>query len=264
MKSRLVLVAALAVALSACAMPAAREAVSRSNPSAKTTEEAQPSPDSSYEPNGDPVVQVVQRVTPAVVTVTSRTRSLSVFGENTRQGVGTGFVVRSDGVILTNNHVVEGAANLTVTLPDGRRLEARVLATDPEHDLAVLGVDASNLATVTLGDSADVAVGERVVAIGYALSLAGGPTVTSGIISSLERTIEVRDPSADFQNSVRTYRDVLQTDAALNAGNSGGPLATLDGKVVGINAAGNTQAENIGFAIAIDAAKPLIAQAIAS
>jgi S1-C subfamily serine protease len=166
-------------------------------------------------------------------------------------------------LILTNDHVVDGASDLTVTLPDGRSVEARVLATDPEHDLAVLRVDASNLATVKLGDSSEVAVGERVVAIGYALSLSGGPTVTSGIISSLERTIQVRDPGGDFGSGVRTYEDVLQTDAALNAGNSGGPLVTLDGEVVGVNAAGSAQAENIGFAIAIDAAKPLIERAIA-
>jgi serine protease Do len=257
------LAVALALTLTACAVPAATTtAEPRSSPA--PSQAARSTSDTSYNPGADPVVQVVEAVTPAVVTVTSQKRSLGVFGEQTQRGVGTGFVVRSDGVILTNNHVVEGASDLTVTFPDGRSVDARVLATDPQHDLAVLGVDASNLATVALGDSSDVAVGERVVAIGYALSLSGGPTVTSGIISSLARTIQVQDPSEGFRNRVRTYEDVLQTDAALNAGNSGGPLVTLDGEVVGVNAAGNTQAENIGFAIAIDAAKPLIEQAIAS
>jgi S1-C subfamily serine protease len=263
MKRRVVLVATLAGALSACATPAARESVSQSSPSPAATEVVERPSDGSYDPATDPVVQVVRMVTPAVVTVTTQTRSLGVFGEQTQRGVGTGFVVRSDGLILTNDHVVDGAEDLTVTFPDGRSAEAQVLATDPEHDLAVLRVDASNLATVNLGDSSEVAVGERVVAIGYALSLSGGPTVTSGIISSLERTIQVRDPGGDFGSSVRTYEDILQTDAALNAGNSGGPLVTLDGEVVGVNAAGSAQAENIGFAIAIDAAKPLIEQAIA-
>jgi S1-C subfamily serine protease len=251
------------VVLTACAAKVTSSTPEPTSP-ATSSEETQSSPATSYDPDADPVVQVVELVTPAVVTVSSQTRSLGVFGEQTQRGAGTGFVVRSDGVILTNDHVVDGAADLTVTLPDGRSVAAQVLATDPEHDLAVLRVDASSLATVTLGDSSDVAVGQRVVAIGYALSLTGGPTVTSGIISSLERTIQVQDPGADFRSSVRTYEDVLQTDAALNAGNSGGPLVTLDGEVIGVNAAGSAQAENIGFAIAIDAAKSLIEQAIAS
>jgi serine protease Do len=252
-----------ALVLTACATRVTT-ATPEPTSSAASSEREQSLPATSYDPDADPVVQVVEEVTPAVVTVTSRTQSLGVFGETSRRGVGTGFVVGSDGVILTNDHVVDGATDLTVTLPDGRSLDARVVATDPEHDLAVLRVDASNLTSVTLGDSSKVAVGERVVAIGYALSLTGGPTVTSGIISSLERTIQVQDPGADLRSSVRTYEDVLQTDAALNAGNSGGPLVTLDGEVIGVNAAGSAQAENIGFTIAIDAAKPLIEQAIVS
>jgi S1-C subfamily serine protease len=155
--------------------------------------------------------------------------------------------------------VVENATGITVSLADGRKLAARVLATDRDRDLAVLKVDAEDLPAVTLGDSSTAVVGERVVAIGYALDLSGGPTVTSGIISSLQRTIQVQDPS---EGSVRTYRDILQTDAALNPGNSGGPLVTLDGRVVGVNVAGSSQAENIGFAITINAAKSLMQQAI--
>jgi S1-C subfamily serine protease len=258
---RFLLAALAATVLTACAV---RTTTTEPTTSPATAETTEPSPATSYRANADPVVQVVEDVTPAVVTVTSQTRSLGVFGEQTQRGVGTGFVVRSDGLILTNDHVVDGAGDPTVTFPDGRSVDAEVLATDPEHDLAVLRVDATNLATAKLGDSSEVAVGERVVAIGYALSLTGGPTVTSGIISSLERTIQVQDPGEDFGSSVRTYEDVLQTDAALNAGNSGGPLVTLDGEVVGVNAAGSAQAENIGFAIAIDAAKPLIEQALAA
>jgi serine protease Do len=217
----------------------------------------------TYDPGDEPIVQVVQAVTPAVVTVTSAVRTSSFFGTPTGTAVGTGFIVRSDGVILTNNHVIENATKITVTLAEGTDLSARVLATDPEHDLAVLKVDRTGLPAVTLGDSSTVEVGERVVAIGYALDLQGGPTVTSGILSSLTRTIQVQDASgAAGQPSVKTYTDVLQTDAALNAGNSGGPLVTLDGEVIGVNAAGNAQAENIGFAIAIDAAKPLIRRAV--
>jgi len=217
----------------------------------------------TYDPNDEPIVQVVQAVTPAVVTVTSAVQSTSFFGTQTGKAVGTGFVVRSDGVILTNNHVIENATKITVTLADGQDLAARALATDTDHDLAVLKVDATGLPAVTLGDSSNVEVGERVVAIGNALDLQGGPTVTSGILSSLARTIQVQDSSGGAgQGSVKTYTDVLQTDAALNSGNSGGPLVTLDGEVIGVDSAGNSQAENIGFAIAIDVAKPLIRQAV--
>ena len=176
--------------------------------------------------------------------------------------MGTGFVVRSDGVILTNHHVIQNALETKVTLPDGRTLSARVLTTDQAHDLAVLKIDARNLSTVTLGDSSKVAVGERVIAIGYALDLSGAPTVTSGIISSIQRTIEVQDSSGGPQTSTRTYHDMIQTDAALNSGNSGGPLVTLDGEVIGINAAGSSQAENVGFAVAIDAAKSILQKAL--
>jgi serine protease Do len=255
---------AVTLTLSACAVQPSPTAEEPSSSALTQATRQTPLPDGSYDPDTDPVVQVVDEATPAVVTVTSRTRSLGVFGEQTQRGVGTGFVVDPDGVILTNHHVVEGADDLMVTTREGRDLDARVVATDPEHDLAVLLVDATDLTSVPLGESSELAVGERVVAIGYALSLSGGPTVTSGIISSLARTIQVQDPEAGFPGRVRTYEDVLQTDAALNAGNSGGPLLTLDGKVVGVNAAGTTEAENIGFAIAIDAAKPLIEQAIAS
>jgi S1-C subfamily serine protease len=264
---RFALAAAVSLALAACSTATtATSTPSRasSSPATAVLAQASQASSSSYDPSSEPVVQVVEEVTPAVVTVTSRTQPVGgPFGAtSTGKAVGTGFVVRSNGVILTNYHVVEDALGVTVTLPDGRDLTASVLVTDQEHDLAVLKIDAQNLATVTLGDSSSLAVGERVVAIGYALDLSGSPTVTSGIVSSLERTIEVRDSSGGSSVGSRTYSDVIQTDAALNEGNSGGPLVTLDGKVIGINAAGSSAAENIGFAVAIDAAKPLIQKAI--
>ena len=138
--------------------------------------------------------------------------------------------------------------------PDGRTLDATVITTDQPHDLAVIRVDATGLPTVAIGNSNDLQLGQQVVALGYALALKGGPTVTSGIVSSLDRTIQVQDPNTP--SGSRTYDDVLQTDAAINPGNSGGPLIDLSGHVVGIDSAGSSQAENIGFAIAIDAAKP--------
>jgi len=114
--------------------------------------------------------------------------------------------------------------------------------------------------TVSLGDSATLDLGQDVVALGYALALSGGPTVTSGIVSALHRSVPVTDPNFGR----RTYGDVIQTDAAINPGNSGGPLVNLGGQVVGINTAGASQAENIGFAIAIDSAKPTIDQALSN
>jgi serine protease Do len=194
------------------------------------------------------------------VNVTTDTFDSSSFGGD-GQGVGTGFIVRSDGVVVTNYHVVEGAQGITVVTPepDAHEYDARVIGGDQAADLAVLKIDAQGLPTVPLGTSADLQLGQQVVAIGYALALEGGPTVTSGIVSALGRSIKVQDPRCDVcENQVRSYSDVIQTDAAINPGNSGGPLLNLDGQVVGINSAGTVSAENIGFAIAIDAAKPTI------
>jgi serine protease Do len=223
-----------------------------------------PSPNSlTSSPSSDPIVSVVQHVAPAVVNVTSKVVSVGAFGgAQEGQGVGTGFIIRSAGVIVTNFHVVETAVNIKVTLPspDSRSFDARVIGGSDVHDLAVLKVDATGLPTVPLGDSTNLQLGQTVIALGYALALPGGPTVTSGIISSLARTVQASDPNAP--GGVRTYQDALQTDAAINPGNSGGPLVDLAGNVVGINTAGNNQAENIGFAISIDAAKPDIEQAM--
>jgi S1-C subfamily serine protease len=217
----------------------------------------------TYDPNTDPVVQAVKEVAPAVVNITTRTQAVSsIFGGGSSgRDVGTGFIVRSDGVVVTNYHVVEGGVSIKVTLPqpDGRSFDARVIGSDSDHDLAVLKVDATGLPVAPLGSSAQLQLGERVVALGYALALPGGPTVTSGIVSSLDRTIQVQDPSAGI---TRTYNDALQTDAAINPGNSGGPLIDLNGNVVGIDSAGSQQAQNIGFAIGIDTAKQVIQQAI--
>jgi serine protease Do len=160
---------------------------------------------------------------------------------------------------------VEQALNIKVTLPppSNRSFTARVIGGDSAHDLAVLKVDATGLPTIPMGSSASLVLGERVVALGYALALPGGPSVTSGIISALARTVQAQDPNANNgQGGVRTYEDVLQTDAAINPGNSGGPLVDLFGDVVGINAAGAGSAGNIGFSIAIEAAKPIIQHAI--
>jgi serine protease Do len=217
------------------------------------------SPLPSVNPGADPVVRVVQAVRPAVVSVTTNVTNLQ---GGTGQGTGTGFVIRADGFLVTNFHVVEGALNIRVVTEDGRRFDARVVGGDPDADLAVLKVAARDLPTVALGDSERLELGERVVAIGFALALQGGPSVTSGIVSALGRTIEAADPNAP--GGGRTYEDLIQTDAAINPGNSGGPLVDLAGRVVGINTAGvrAAEAENIGFAIAINRVRPVIEAAI--
>ena len=215
----------------------------------------------------EPIAAVVRQALPAVVNVTTDVFQPDPFG-NVQQGkgVGTGFIVRQDGIIVTNCHVVEGGSKITVSTSEQtpQQYDARVIGGDCQHDLAVLKVDASGLPTVPLGDSGALVLGQRVVAIGYALALEGGPTVTAGIVSSLDRTITVQDPSCRVcKNGARVYSNVIQTDAAINHGNSGGPLLNMAGQVVGINSAGAATAENIGFAIAIDSAKDTIQQAIA-
>ncbi len=260
----LALVAAAAVMLAACTgagTETALESRAREHPSPTPSLPAA-NPINPATLGDDPIVQVVKRVAPAVVNVTSRTLTAgSLGGPQVGKGVGTGFIIRSDGIIVTNFHVVEGALSLKVTLPppDGRTFQGRVIGGDSDHDLAVLKIEGTGLPAVPLGDSSKLALGERVIALGYALALPGGPTVTSGILSALQRTVQAQDPEANNgQGVTRTYQDVLQTDAAINPGNSGGPLVDLGGNVVGINTAGSSSAENIGFSIAINAAKPII------
>jgi S1-C subfamily serine protease len=219
---------------------------------------------SSLPPTNEPVAAVAAEALPAVVNVTTDVFSAS---GSAGQGVGTGFVVRPDGIVVTNCHVVEGATKITVfsSAKDPTRYDARVIGGDCEHDLAVLKIDATGLATLPLGSSASLVLGQNVVAIGYALALEGGPTVTAGIVSSLDRTVQVQDPNCDVcRNFSRTYSSVIQTDAAINHGNSGGPLLDMQGQVVGINSAGADTAQSIGFAIAIDSVKGTIQQAIDS
>jgi S1-C subfamily serine protease len=207
----------------------------------------------------DGVVNVVKSVLPAVVNV--------VVDTGAGQAEGTGFIVRSDGIIVTNYHVVENASKVTVltSADEPVSYDARVIGGDVGADLAVLDIDANDLPTVTLGDSDALQLGQRVVAVGYALGLEGGPSVTAGIVSSLTRQIDVQDTGCPVSecgaDQTRVYDHVIQTDAAINPGNSGGPLLNMDGQVVGINSAGANQAENIGFAIQIDSVKPTIFQA---
>lgn len=185
---------------------------------------------------------LLAKIEPAVVAIRTGT------------GAGTGFVISADGVVVTNNHVVDGAnGNIEVTFNDGTSKSAKVLGTSTDNDLAVLKVDATGLPSAKLGSSDKTQVGDEVIAIGNALALEGGLSVTRGIISAKGRTVP--------EESGATLYNVLQTDAAINPGNSGGPLVNANGEVIAINTAiaPPAEAQNVGFAISIDAAKSVIA-----
>jgi len=178
------------------------------------------------------------------------------------QGAGTGFIIDPSGIIVTNNHVVEGAQSLRVVLPppDNRAFDAHLVGRDPQTDLAVITIAAAHLPTAPLGNSGALRPGDWVVAIGNALALPGGPTVTQGVVSATGRD-QQEPPTAGAPNAADpTLYDLLQTDAAINPGNSGGPLVNLQGQVVGINTLGSSQPRGIGFAIAIDGAQAIIDQ----
>jgi putative serine protease PepD len=193
----------------------------------------------------DDVQSILAKIEPAVVAISAR----SNFGA----GAGTGFVISADGVIVTNNHVVDGASRIEATFHDGSTREAEVLGSSADNDLAVLKVDATGLPTAKLGSSDALQVGDEVIAIGNALDLGDDLSVTRGIISAKDRSIPEAETGV-------TIFGALQTDAAINPGNSGGPLVNADGEVVGINTAiaPPSQAQNVGFAISIDTAKSVI------
>ena len=175
-------------------------------------------------------------------------------GPDSGGAAGTGFVISSDGVIVTNNHVVADAKKIQAVFSDGTSRSATVLGRNAASDLAVVKVDASGLQTIALGDSNQVQVGDDVVAIGNALALQGGLSVTRGIISGLHREVDTDSGDA--------LEDIIQTDAAINPGNSGGPLVDSQGRVIGINTAiaDPSSAQNVGFAIPISNAKVIIDQ----
>ncbi len=202
-----------------------------------------------------PITEIVKKVTPSVVAIQTEVIAYDIFYQPIpRQGAGTGIIIDSQGYVATNSHVVEDAESIKVTLTDGRTFSATKVNSDAWTDLAVIEIDAKDLPEAEIGNSDELAVGEGVVAIGNALALEGGPTVTSGIVSYIGRSI--REPNDIVLN------DLIQTDAAINPGNSGGPLLNMAGQVVGINTAIAAEAENIGFAISISPALPIIEQLI--
>ncbi len=199
---------------------------------------------------------VVEKLAPSVVAIFTQGLATDFFFETVpTQGAGTGIVASQDGNILTNAHVVEGARQIRVLLNNGEELPAELVGSDPATDLAVIKVDADNLTVASFGDSDTLLVGDPVVAMGQALGLRGGPTVTSGIVSALDRSIRT-------QGGV--LENLIQTDAAINPGNSGGALTDMAGNVVGVNTAIAGDAQNIGFAIAITPARAIVEQLIES
>jgi putative serine protease PepD len=185
---------------------------------------------------------IVDAARPSVVAVRQQVEQSGPFG-GSGQAAGTGFVLSSDGYIVTNNHVIAEGDTPVVTFADGTTEDATIVAGDPSRDLAVLKVARTDLVPLAVGDSDDLRLGDPLVAVGYALDLNGEPSVTAGILSAKNRTI-TEENGAQLVN-------LLQTDTAINPGNSGGPLLNNRGEVVGINTAIAGQAQNIGFAIAI-------------
>ena len=222
---------------------------------------------------GSPVVVAVEKASPAVVSILSgqeQRRSRSPFGQNPffddffrdffapyprqrqEQSLGSGVIIRSDGYILTNEHVILRAGPIQIQLADERKFEARLVGADSDSDLAVLKIDETkSLPHLPMGNSDDLMIGETVIAIGNPFGLSH--TVTTGVISAQNRSLNAND---------RTYYDFIQTDASINPGNSGGPLLNINGALIGINTAIYGKAQGIGFAIPISRAKRIVEELI--
>jgi S1-C subfamily serine protease len=230
------------------------------------------------------VRQVAEQVRPAVVQITSQQNvSNSIndpFGQGSggpvQTGVGSGVIYDKVGYILTNFHVIDGADTLLISLPDGRSFDGKVVGSDQQTDLAVVKIDpkGADLPLAQLGDSSQLLVGDGVVAIGNALALPGGPTVTSGVVSALNRSVtepgtQSQSPFGASTAGPQLY-GMIQTDAAINPGNSGGALVDMYGRVIGINtmvagqAEPGLQAQGIGFAISINGASKIAEQLVTS
>lgn len=234
----LLFVALAALALAGCARVAA------GTPGAPT---AVPTKPGAVAPGALPALrETVALAAPAVVAVDVNMTSLDFFLRPIEQvAAGSGVIIRPDGYVVTNDHVIAGASSIQVALADKRIFEATIVGRDSRSDLAVLKIDGTDLPFLAFAarDAADV--GDWVLALGNALGLEGGPTVTVGIISAVGRTVRTA--------SGLTLTDLIQTDAAINEGNSGGPLVNLQGEVVGINTTILAEAQGIGFAINSDA-----------
>jgi serine protease Do len=201
------------------------------------------------------IADVVALVKPSVVAINTEYTSYDIFNRPfTQQGAGSGWIIDEDGLIVTNNHVVEGADSVTVILADGRTFTAQTVFTDSLSDLAVVKVNATNLPAARVGNSDALRVGDWVVAIGNSLGL--GISATKGIVSAKGVSISVSEG--------QTLDDLIQTDAAINPGNSGGPLVNMAGEVIGINSVKIAQVgvEGMGYAISSNSARPIVQQLV--
>ena len=193
------------------------------------------------------VLDIIEKVSKSVVNISTIKLLRNLFYQAVPvSGMGSGTIIDQKGLILTNNHVVGGAEKINVTLWNNEVLEGTIVGSCAVHDIAVVKVNRENLQAAELGDSDKLRVGQSVYAIGNPFGLAGGPTVTSGVISAINRTIE---------SQRGLLENLVQTDAAINPGNSGGPLVDLEGKVIAISTAIIPFAQGIGFAIPINGAK---------
>ncbi|MDQ6673980.1 MAG: trypsin-like peptidase domain-containing protein [Chloroflexota bacterium] len=258
-------------AIAASASPSASRAASPSAIATPTTPSANTSAASDNLLTA--VRSVSQQVKPAVVQITNQQQiQTGQFNQPfvVPAGVGSGVIYDNQGHILTNNHVVEGAQQILVSLPDKRSFPGKLIGADPQTDLAVVQIQGDNLPAAQMGDSGQLQVGDWVVAIGNALALPGGPTVTQGVVSALGRTVQEPGSSSgggagqtQAQAAGPFLFGVIQTDAPINPGNSGGPLVNLQGQVIGIDtlvagqAEPGVQAQGIGFAISIATARPI-------
>lgn len=207
------------------------------------------------------IADIAEKVSKSVVSIITSTKTTDYFGQSySASAAGTGVIVSSDGYIITNKHVINGANEISVVLDDGTTYEdVELMATDPLNDIAFLKIDdVDDLEVATLGNSKTISVGQQVIAIGNALGQYQN-TVTAGIISGLGRSVTAADSNG---RNAETLSDMIQTDAAINSGNSGGPLVNAAGEVIGINTATSSAAENMGFAIPISSVKGMLSQLI--
>ncbi|MDO4612319.1 MAG: trypsin-like peptidase domain-containing protein [Candidatus Saccharibacteria bacterium] len=207
------------------------------------------------------IADVAEKVSESVVSIVTSTKVSGYFGNSyDSEAAGTGIVVSGDGYILTNKHVIDGATSITVILDNGTSYDGvKVAAVDPLDDVAFLKIEGvSDLKAAMLGDSKTIQVGQQVIAVGNALGEYRN-TVTAGIISGTRRSLVATDSTGTMSEQLS---DMIQTDAAINSGNSGGPLVNAAGEVIGINTATSSTAENMGFAIPISGVKGMLAQLV--
>jgi len=212
------------------------------------------------------VIDVVDKTSSSVVAIGATTRTVNPFDpfslpKSQDSTIGTGFVVSGKGIIVTNKHVVsETGIKYNVVTKDGKKYEIRKIYRDPILDLAIVQIDGGDLKALELGDSSKLKVGQTVIAIGNALGKFTN-TVTTGVVSGVGRRVIAGDP---FSGTAESLDDLIQTDAAINPGNSGGPLLNSAGQVIGVNVAVSEGAQNIGFAIPINAVKKITEEFIAT